>query len=93
MAEGSSISHAIVTALVAYFLSLEDLGGWLRRQNRTPKAMIDYLKMMSYRRYVRELSVWNGLDAEDETMIFEGWYGTPIPDPNGPVSNWPPADI
>lgn len=55
--------------------------------------MIDYLKMMSNRRYVRELSVWNGLDAEDETMSFEGWYGTPIPDPNGPVWNWPPADI
>lgn len=93
LAEGGSISHAIVTGLVAYFLSLEDLGGWFRRQNRTPKAMIMYLKMMSYRRYVRELSVWNGLDAEDETTSLEGWYGTPIPDPTGPVWNWPPADI
>lgn len=85
MAEGSSISHAIVAALVAYFLSLEDLGGWLRRQNRTPKAMIDYLKMMSYR-------VNYQCDAEDETMSFEGWYGTPIPDPNGPVSNYSPVE-
>lgn len=49
LVEGSSISNAIATGLVAYFLSLEDLGGWFRRQNRTPKAMIAYLKMMSYR--------------------------------------------
>lgn len=93
LAEGGSISHAIVTGLVAYFLSLEDLGGWFRRQNRTPKAMIRYLKMMSYRRYVRELSVWNGLDSEDEATSVDGWYGTPIPDPTVPEWNWPPADI
>lgn len=93
LAEGSTVSHAVLTGLVAYFLSLEDLGSWFRRQKRTPKAMIYYLQIMSYRRYVRELSVWNGLDAEDETASLEGWYGTPIPDSSRPVRNWPPADI
>lgn len=80
LAERSTISHAVLTGLVAYFFSLEDLGGCFRRQKPTPNAMISYLKMMSCRRYVRELSVWNGLDAEDETASLEGWYGTPIPD-------------
>lgn len=42
---------------------------------------------------MRELSVWNGLDAEDETANLEGWYGSPIPDSSRPVWNWPPADI
>ncbi len=93
LAEGSTVSHAVLTGLVAYFLSLEDLGGWFRRQKQTPNAMISYLKMMSYRRYVRELSVWNGLDAEDETASLEGWYGTPVPDSSRSLRNWPPVDI
>lgn len=76
---GNHISTGIVSGLVAYFLSLPDLGERLRRQYKTPKAVIDYLRSMSYRRYAAEESVWNGLDSDDPTRWFDEWYGNPPP--------------
>ena len=49
LAEGSTVSHAVLTGLVACFLSLEDLSDWFRRQKRTLNAIISYIKMMSYK--------------------------------------------
>lgn len=78
---GNHISTGIVSGLVAYFLSLPDLGERLRRKYRTPKAVIGYLRSMSYRRYAAEESVWNGLDSDDPTLWFDEWFGNPPPPP------------
>lgn len=72
------ISSAIVSGLIAYFLSLPDLAPKLIDVGNTPKAVIQYLKTMSYERYQNEYSIWNGLDSEDNQINFDNWIGSPI---------------
>lgn len=72
------VSSAIVSGLVAYFLSLPDLAPELIDVGDTPKAVIKYLKTMSCQRYQNEYSVWNGLDAEDDQINFDNWIRSPI---------------
>lgn len=86
---GDIIATATVSGLVAYFLSLPDLGKRLRKQQGkvgVPRAMKNYLRSMSFRRYVNpsdpariEESVWNGLDNDivSEGTSFNSWFGTP----------------
>lgn len=53
---------AIVSGLVAYFLSLPEIGDWVRRQENIPRAMVEHLEKMSYARPSVDVeSVWNGL--------------------------------
>lgn len=87
--KGDIIATATVSGLVAYFLSLPDLGKRLRKQQGkvgVPRAMKNYLRNMSFRRYVNpsdperiEESVWNGLDNDivSEGTSFNPWFGTP----------------
>lgn len=78
---GDVISTAIVTGLVAYILSLPDLGDSLRAEGKdTPEAVIRWLKLMSYRRFQAQESVWNGLDSESDAGEFENWMGVNPPD-------------
>lgn len=76
----SIISTAMVSGLVAYFLSLPDLANNKFRKGgaNTPAAVIEYLQQMSYpRRGGGSLpAVWNGLDAEDGRAFYKDWYGT-----------------
>lgn len=74
---GDVISTAIVTGLVAYLLSLPDLGDSLRGEGNTPEAVVRWLKIMSYRRFQAQESVWNGLDSESDDGEFENWLGNP----------------
>lgn len=74
---GDVISTAIVTGLVAYALSLPDLGDSLRAEANTPEAVIRWLRLMSYRRFQAQESVWNGLDSENDAAEFENWLGIP----------------
>lgn len=74
---GDVISTAIVTGLVAYVLSLPDLGDSLRAEANTPEAVIRWLRLMSYRRFQAQESVWNGLDSERGAGEFENWLGIP----------------
>lgn len=86
---GDIIATATVSGLVAYFLSLPDLGKRLRKSQGkvgVPRAMKNYLKSMSFQRYVNpsdparvEESVWNGLDNDivSEGTSFNQWFGTP----------------
>lgn len=74
---GDVISTAIVTGLVAYVLSLPDLGDSLRAEANTPEAVIRWLRLMSYRRFQAQESVWNGLDSERGDEEFENWLGIP----------------
>lgn len=76
---GDVISTAIVTGLVAYILSLPDLGEFLRAaaEENTPEAVVRWLKLMSYRRFQAQESVWNGLDSESDVGEFDNWIGNP----------------
>lgn len=73
--EGDVIASATVTGLVAYFLSLPDLGVWMRSKNNLPGSMISFLKLMSYARFPGQLSVWNGLDSTSPRKRYSFWYG------------------
>ena len=87
--KGDIIATATVSGLAAYFLSLPDLGKRLRKPQGklgAPRAMKNYLRSMSFRRYVNpsdparvEESVWNGLDNDivSEGTSFNQWFGTP----------------
>lgn len=77
----SVLSTAIVSGLVAYYLSLPDLATNKFRKGgvNTPAAVIEYLQQMSYSRGRggRNVpAVWNGLDAEDGRGFYKDWYGT-----------------
>lgn len=86
---GDIIATATVSGLVAYYLSLPDLGKRLRKPKGkagVPRAMKNYLSSMSFRRYVNpsdparvEESVWNGLDNDIVSVgtSFNQWFGTP----------------
>lgn len=65
-AEGSSFAGAVVAGLVAYFLGIPELQAWFRLQNNLPRAMLAYVKGLSYKRFMAQESVWNGLDARQE---------------------------
>lgn len=86
MGHSSSLSTAIVSGLVAYFLSLPDLANNKFRKGgvNTPAVVIEYLQQMSYSRSggggdlaAAAAAVWNGLDAEDGRGFYKDWYGTP----------------
>lgn len=86
---GDVIATATVSGLVAYYLSLPDLGKRLRKPKGkvgVPRAMKNYLRSMAFRRYVNpsdparvEESVWNGLDNDIVSVgtSFNQWFGTP----------------
>lgn len=60
---GPGHASSIVSGLVIYFLSQQETGDWFRRQENVPRAMVEYLKKMSYARPSADVeSVWNGLD-------------------------------
>lgn len=78
-AEGGNISQAIVTGLVAYFLSLPDIGNLLRNYENTPKALIRYMQTMSYAKSDGTESVWNGLSHDSTQERYDHWFGEPAP--------------
>lgn len=75
---GAGIAVATVTGLVAYFLSLPDLGERFGPPGLDrSRKVIEYLQLMSYPRAASSpRSVWNGHDNEDVSL----WYG------NGPLN-------
>lgn len=78
-AEGGNVSQAIVTGLVAYFLSLPDIGNLLRSYENTPKALIRYMQTMSYAKSDGTESVWNGLSHDSNQARYDHWFGEPAP--------------
>lgn len=70
---GEVIFTAISTGLVP------DLGRFLRAEADTPEAVIRWLRLMSYRRFQAQKSVWNGLDSKRDAGAgeFENWLGIP----------------
>lgn len=72
-ARGGNISTAIVSGLVAYFLSLPDLGEYFRQLDNLLQGIAKYLQGLQCKRYANQLSVWNGLDSEDSRDSFPQW--------------------
>lgn len=71
---GQGISTAIVSGLVAYFLSLSGLRSSIKPQEDLPRAMKRFLQMIGYARYDKgPISVWNGIDSQDSQLEFDGW--------------------
>lgn len=82
--EGPSIAGAVVTGLVAYFLSIPELNAYFRSQPNLPLAVKEFLQStMSIRRYQAQKSVWNGLDFDDDTLTYDPglnpWQYIPTP--------------
>lgn len=70
--EGSSFAGAIVSGLVAYFLSIPQLNRYFRSlpAGKLPGVVRDYVKRLEYRRYQAQESVWGGLDANEESSDY-----------------------
>lgn len=82
--EGDFISTGIASGLVAYFLSLSDLGASFISQNNLPEAMLWFLQnRVSVERVKGQKALWNGLDSESEVEEFENWYGPENTRPDG----------
>lgn len=75
VADGTGISTTIVTGLVAYYLSLPDLGNHLRGFDDIPQAVIQYLEYKSYPRFGAVQSIWNGLDPQSTKTEWQYWLG------------------
>lgn len=91
---GTSVASAYVGGLVAYFLSLPDVGAYLRGQGNVPRAMIEYIRQLSYSRSpsnVRALAVWNGLDSSNAMAKYSYWIGDPLRDIEVPRNSKPTA--
>lgn len=61
---GPGHASAIVSGLFVYFLSVPGTGDWIRRQDNSPPAIVEYLKKLSYTRpFAAVESVCNGLNS------------------------------
>lgn len=80
---GTSVASAYVGGLIAYFLSLPDVGAHLRERRFVPTMLLEYLTRMSYSRSPSDesaIAVWNGLDASDAKKTYSFWIGDPAQD-------------
>lgn len=71
-AEGSSFAGAVVSGLVAYFLSIPQLNIYFRSlpAGTLPGVVRDYVKRLQYKRYQAQESVWGGLDANENSPDY-----------------------
>lgn len=70
--EGSSFAGAVVSGLVAYFLSIPQLNSYFRSlpAGTLPGVVRDYVKRLEYKRYQAQESVWGGLDANQDSPDY-----------------------
>lgn len=73
---GQGISTAIISGLAAYFLSLPDLSQQFLRNGNLPRAVLQFMQTIGYKRAVGgPPSVWNGIDSTDSQRLYYGWLG------------------
>lgn len=70
--EGSSFAGAVVSGMVAYFLSIPQLNSYFRSlpAGALPAVVRDYVKRLEYKRYQAQESVWGGLDANEDSPDY-----------------------
>lgn len=83
--EGASFAGAIVSGLVASFLSIPVLHNYFAAQASIPAAVRDYVEKMQRRRFQAQLAVWNGLESDDINPEFSTNLGD-----DGPLWQWIP---
>lgn len=92
--EGPSMAGAVVSGLVAYFLSIPELQAHFRAQANLPLAVKEFLSStMSVRRYQAQKSVWNGLDFDDNTLTYDSSFNPWQYIPNFQVPQQPRTDL
>lgn len=85
--EGASFAGAVVSGLVATFLSIPALHNYFATQASIPAAVRDYVEKMQRRRFQAQLAVWNGLEGDDVNPDF----GTgDADDGSSPLWQWIP---
>ena len=85
--EGASFAGAVVSGLVATFLSIPVLHNYFAAQASIPAAVRDYVEKMQRRRFQAQLAVWNGLESDDVNPEF----GTgDADDGSSPLWQWIP---
>lgn len=87
--EGASFANAVVSGLVAYFLSIQALQRHFQNQPNLPAAVRDYVVSMSSRRYEAQRSVWNGLDYTNPSIMFDDPQTPNSKNPNAPTTTYP----
>lgn len=85
--EGASFAGAVVSGLVASFLSILALHNYFAAQPSIPAAVRDYVGQMQRRRFQAQLAVWNGLDNDDLNQKFATGDAD---DDSGPLWQWIP---
>lgn len=83
--EGASFAGAVVSGLVASFLSIPVLHNYFAAQASIPAAVRDYVEKMQRRRFQAQLAVWNGLESDDINPEFATDAGE-----DGPLWQWIP---
>lgn len=83
--EGASFAGAVVSGLVATFLSIPILHNYFATQPSIPAAVRDYVEKMQRRRFQAQLAVWNGLEDDDVRNNPE--FGTGDPE-DGSIPLW-----
>lgn len=87
--EGASFATAVVSGLVAYFLSIQALQRHFQNQANLPAAVRDYVVSMSSRRFEAQTSVWNGLDYANPSTMFDDLRSPSSKNPNAPTTPYP----
>lgn len=87
--EGASFANAVVSGLVAYFLSIQALQKHFQNQPNLPAAVRDYLVSMSSRRYEAQRSVWNGLDYSNPSIMFDDHQTPNSKNPDASTTSYP----
>lgn len=87
--EGASFANAVVSGLVAYFLSIQALQKRFQNQPNLPAAVRDYVISMSPRRFEAQRSVWNGLDFANPTIMFDDRQIPNSKNPDAPTTPYP----
>ena len=85
--EGASFAGAVVSGLVASFLSIPVLHNYFAAQASIPAAVRDYVEKMQRRRFQAQLAVWNGLESDDVNPEFATGNAD---DDSGPLWQWIP---
>lgn len=76
---GADFAAAHVTGLVTYFLTIYPLRTEMLKDVLLPKTMKNYLQAMSKKRDRppdgETLSVWNGIYGNDDSYVYDEWFG------------------
>lgn len=87
--QGASFANAVLSGLVAYFLSIQALQRHFQSQPNLPAAVRDYVVSMSSRKYEAQQSAWNGLNYANPSTMFDDLQTPNLENPDTPTTPYP----